>query len=119
MNCAKFIAESFALRTATHLAHLSTKSYAQHIALDEFYTGLLDLVDKYAEVYMGLEGQTPLSRWPEVCPDPKEPITLLEDYLVLLKEEFEEDAEHQSLINILAEIEELTARTLYKLRNLK
>lgn len=119
MTCAKFIAESFALRTAVHLAHLSTKSYAQHVALDEFYTDLLSLADKYAEVYMGLEGQIPISRWPEVCPDPKEPVTLLEDYLSLLKEEFEEDSEYQSLINILAEIEELTARTLYKLRNLK
>ena len=119
MNCTKFIAESFALRTSIHFAHLSTKSYAQHVALGDFYTDLLDLTDKYAEVYMGLEGQPPLSRWPEVCPATTDPIPLLEDYLELLKEEFEEDSEHQSLMNILAEIEELTARTLYKLRNLK
>lgn len=32
MSCPQFIAESMALRTAAHLAHLSSESYAQHVA---------------------------------------------------------------------------------------
>lgn len=117
MNCARFIADSFAVRTAAHLAHLLTKSYAQHVALDEFYNGLTDLVDKYAEVYMGLEGA--VKSFPAVAPPADTPVALLEDYLERVKEEQAEDSDSQALMNILAEIEELTARTLYKLNNLK
>ena len=54
MSCPQFIADSLALRTAAHLAHLSADSYSEHVALGEFYEALLDLVDSYAEVYMGL-----------------------------------------------------------------
>ena len=41
MSCQTFVARAFAVRTAAHVAHLTTTSYAQHIALDEFYTALL------------------------------------------------------------------------------
>lgn len=118
MSCPKFVAQSFAVRTAAHFAHLSTKSYAQHIALEEFYEGLLDLVDKYAEVYMGLEKQ--LASWPSVpLPDSSIPEQLLKDYLDVVRDEQAEAGDGQALLNILAEIEELAARTLYKLTNLK
>ena len=63
-DCPKFIAESLAVRTAAHLLHLSSRSYAQHNALGDFYEALTDLADKYAEVYMGLETQ--VTTWPTV-----------------------------------------------------
>ncbi len=117
MSCARFIAEGLAVRTAAHLLHLSSASYAQHMALGEFYEGLGDLIDKYAEVCMGLEDR--VKTWPTV-PNPIDtPIDLLSDFLASVKEEMREDRGSQSLMNILAEIEELTARTLYKLRFLK
>lgn len=119
MSCPEFIADSLALRTAAHLSHLSTRSYSQHVALGDFYTALTDLVDKYAEIYMGLEGHIASSKWPDVTPSMDEPVDLLEGYLATVKEEMQDAAEHQSLLNTLAEIEELTARTLYKLRSLK
>lgn len=118
MSCPQFIAESFAVRTAAHFAHLSAKTYASHIALEEFYEGLLDEVDKYAEVYMGLTKQN--TRWPGASvPASDDPEQLLRDYLETVRAEMAEDNDSQALLNILAEIEELTARTLYKLINLK
>ena len=33
--------------------HLDTKSYAEHKALDQFYTELLDLIDSLLETYLG------------------------------------------------------------------
>lgn len=117
MDCSKFIAQSLAVRTAAHLQHLSSASYAQHVALGDFYEGLNDLVDKYAEVYMGLESR--VTSWPTITVPTEAPVELLTDYLDLIKDEFTEDRESQALLNILAEIEELTARTLYKLRFLK
>lgn len=116
-SCPQFIAECFALRTAVHQLHLSSKSYSEHIALDEFYTGLLDLTDKYAEVYMGLAKS--ITKFPTHPLPAGSPVQLLEAFLDCIQEEVDEDHGKQSLLNILAEIEELTARTLYKLKNLK
>lgn len=119
MSCPSFIAHSFAVRTAAHLAHLSSRSYAQHVALGEFYTGVLDLVDKYAEVYMGLDGDIPV--FPKAKPvDHGNPVGMVSDYLETVQAEARED-EHgsQALLNILAELEELTAQTLYKMKFLK
>lgn len=118
MSCPKFVAESFAVRTAAHLAHLSSASYAQHVALDEFYSGLLDLIDKYAEIYMGLTKR--VTRWPGAAvPSSDDPEQLLRDYLETVRAEMAEDHDSQALMNTLAEVEELTTRTLYKLVNLK
>lgn len=118
-SCPAFVAECFALRTAVHFAHLSSKSYAEHIALNEFYDGILELTDKYAEVYMGLTKQVPVSGWPATELPTGTPVAMLEEFLEDIAEEEDEDSDHQSLLNILAEMEELTAQTLYKLKNLK
>lgn len=118
MSCPDFIAQSLAVRTAAHLAHLTSTSYAQHVALAGFYDGLLALIDKYAEVYTGLEQKIP--RYPSVTPPQDMPAKLLSDYLLRVRKEIREDGEgSQALLNILAELEELTAQTLYKLRFLK
>jgi hypothetical protein len=118
MSCPQFVVQCFAVRTAAHLLHLSSKSYAQHVALGDFYDSLTSLTDKYAEVYMGLEDQ--VMNWPAPATvERKNPVILLEDFLELVQDEMVEDKTCQSLTNILAEMEELTAQTLYKLRNLK
>jgi hypothetical protein len=114
MSCPEFIAQSFAVRTAAHLLHFSASTYAQHVALQTFYEGLIDLVDKYAEVYMGLYEQ--IKTFPSVAPPRMTPIPLLEDYLASIAAELEEDHESQALLNILAELEELTAQSLTRLR---
>jgi hypothetical protein len=89
------------------------------MALDGFYDALVPLIDKYAEVYTGLKAKIP--KYPTVrALDFDDPVELVEDYLALVQAEAEED-EHgsQALLNILAELEELTAQTLYKLKFLK
>ena len=117
MSCPKFIAESFAVRTAAHLQHLCSQSYSQHIALGEFYTQLADLIDTYTEVYMGLEGR--IKAFPDATPPNDNPVTLLNDYLKLVQDEQGEDRDSEALKNTLAEIEGLTARTLYRIQNLR
>jgi hypothetical protein len=39
--------------TAGHIHHLTTDSYAQHVALGEFYEGIDDLADRFIEAYQG------------------------------------------------------------------
>lgn len=119
MSCASFVSQTFAVRTAAHLAHLTSTSYAQHMALGEFYEGIIPLIDKFAEVYTGHEQEIP--KYPRVTTlDYDEPLELVEDYLSLTRQEMKGDAKaSQALLNILAEIEELADQTLYKLRFLK
>ena len=56
MNCADFIGTLFLARDVTHSVHLGTRSYAKHVALNEFYDGIIDLADKFAEAYQGKYG---------------------------------------------------------------
>lgn len=116
MTCPAFIAQSFAVRTAAHLLHLSTTSYAQHVALNSFYDGLVPLIDAYAETYQGEYGL--IQSYPQIAPPQDHALTLLSEYLDLVKEEQEEDTS-EALSNILAEIEQLTSTSIYKLRFLK
>jgi len=116
MTCAAFIAQSFAVRTAAHLLHLSTTSYAQHVALNSFYDGLVPLIDSYAETYQGENGL--IKSYPSKTPPTDSALALLEDYLELVREEQKDDTS-EAMMNILAEIEQLTSTSLYKLRFLK
>lgn len=117
MSCSQFTADSFAVRTAIHLAHILARSYAQHIALGNFYEALTDKVDAYIEVYIGLGNQ--VTSFPSSALPTGDPIQILTEYLDTVTLEMSEDHASESLKNILAEIEELTARTLYKLHRLK
>ena len=53
MTCANFIGMLFLARDVAHSAHLNTRSYAKHIALNEFYDSLLELIDGFVEQYQG------------------------------------------------------------------
>lgn len=52
----ELIARAFAARNAAHLAHFRTQSYAEHMALGEFYEAVIGAVDAAVEVYQGLFG---------------------------------------------------------------
>lgn len=49
----QLIGRCFAVRTNAHALHLRTSSYAQHMALNELYEGIIPLADSFAEAYQG------------------------------------------------------------------
>lgn len=56
MSCkeaSKFVGVLFVSRNVAHQMHLKTDSYAQHKALEEFYTQIIDLADTFAEQFQG------------------------------------------------------------------
>ena len=53
MAPSKFIGQLFHSRDTMHIAHLQTTSFAEHKALNGYYDGILDLTDKFIEVYFG------------------------------------------------------------------
>jgi len=117
MNCADFIGTLFLARDVTHSVHLNTRSYAKHVALNEFYDGIVDLADKFAEAYQGRHGLIG-------------PITLMSakkttDVIEFLKDslaDIEEmrykvcEKDDTPLQNIIDEIVGQYLSTLYKLR---
>lgn len=52
----ELVSRVFSLRNAAHLAHWSTRLYAQHMALGDFYDDIIEQTDKIVETYQGLFG---------------------------------------------------------------
>ena len=117
MKCADFVGMLFLARDVAHSAHLNTRSFAKHSALGDFYSGVVDLADKFAEAYQGKYGLIG-------------PITLMSakktnnvvDFLEGQVADLEEmrykvvDKECTPLQNIIDEIFGLYYTTLYKLK---
>lgn len=111
------IATTFAARNQAHIEHWNSTSYAEHLALGDFYDEIIDLVDAFVECYQGkfgLVGKVKL-------------VPSTQPILDMLKEDSEwiEDNREgitkgiNALGNLLDNITELYLRTIYKLENLK
>jgi hypothetical protein len=53
---ALFIGTLMQSRTQAHIYHLQTESFAAHKALQEYYEGIVDLIDGLVETYQGRYG---------------------------------------------------------------
>lgn len=104
--------------TAMHIFHLATSSYAAHIASNEFYTGIIDLVDKFAEAFIGRYGKfegMPNVKLPQNFDGLQLAVNLMQ-WIDVNRANITDDSEIQ---NIIDEIVGLCSSTTYKLRELK
>lgn len=116
MTPTQFVALAFAMRTATHQAHLRTDSFSAHLALQAFYEGIGELADEFAEVWQGLNDER-MAKFPAQEVPAKPPLAFLHEYLDTMTQACEQVCDGDvSLENIVAEMRALTARTLYKLK---
>ena len=101
--------------TSGHVLHLQTRSYAQHKALDEFYSELPGLVDSVIEAYQGKYGL--VLDYPNGYAVPTgQPIDFLSDlgdFVTMNRPSVGDDSELQNLID---GVMELIDSTIYKLR---
>jgi hypothetical protein len=114
----KLFIKLFSSRQIAHNEHLKTDLYSAHIALQEYYEGILALADDLTETYQGQFGLI-------------EPITTLYlscDDIIAYLEEFATEVngvaakmpdQTQHLANIMQEISALIYKTIYKLKYLK
>lgn len=116
----KFISTLMASRTQTHIFHLQTTSFAAHKALQEYYEGIIDLIDSYVETYQGrydiLKGY---SNSFELIEAPEKVVTYftgLSTFVDKIRTELPQDG---ALNNTVDEIADLISSTLYKVRFLK
>lgn len=116
----EFIATLFLTRELAHRYHLSTKSYAQHKALGNFYEDLLDLTDDLAEMVQGAHGLITIPILTEK-PSYKEALYCIADKLKYVEtnryKAFSE--KDTALQNKIDEIVSVFLSTIYKLENLK
>ena len=117
MNAADFVGTLFLARDVAHSVHLNTRSYAKHVALNEFYDNIVDLADKFAEAYQGKYGLIgPISLM-----SAKKTSNIV-DFLQDQADEIEKvrytvvDKDCTPLHNIIDEIVGQYLSTLYKLR---
>lgn len=106
----KFIGMLFQSRDAMHIAHLQTTSYAEHKALNGYYDGILDLTDKFSEVYFGRNKRTEI-----VIPESKnmDAVSHLREMQQLV--DGERNNYSSELQNIMDEMLGLINQTLYLL----
>jgi hypothetical protein len=106
----KFIGELFKSRDAMHLAHLNTTSFAEHKALGAYYDEILDLTDKFSEVYFGR-----YKRLDIIIPESKvlSAVEHLKEMQMLL--DGERNNYSSELQNIMDEMLGLVNKTLYLL----
>jgi hypothetical protein len=110
MTPGKLIGMMFQSRDMMHIAHLQTTSFAEHKALNGYYDHLLELTDKFSEVYFGrnkrVEIVIPESRNADAISHLKEMQSVVDT----------ERANYSSeLQNILDEVLALINKTLYLL----
>ena len=112
-----FIGMLFFSRNAAHLMHLKTTSFAAHKALDDYYSGIVDIVDSLAESYQGVYGLINITIPACSCGD-DDPVAYFTDLKNMIdsKRSIFKQSYHQ---NIVDEVLELVTSTIYKLRFLK
>lgn len=116
----ELIARVFYARNVAHFEHWRAEGvggYARHVALGEFYDGVIDAIDKLVEAYQGafeLVGNIPA------------PKTKAEDILLILIEDaqwIEKNHEkickgNRAVANLIDSVTDVYLTTTYKLRNL-
>ena len=117
MSCADFVGTLFLARDVAHSVHLNTRSFAKHMALNEFYDAIVDLADKFAEAYQGRHGMI----GPITLMSAKKTGNILEflqDSLADIEKMRYEVCEKSdsALQNIIDEIVGLFLSTIYKLK---
>ena len=113
----QFVAVLLHSATATHFLHLQSRNYAEHIALGEYYDAIVELADKWAEAYQGCYNI--ITGYPSdfaLAKDAVQYLRKIKAFVEAIREDLPQDS---ALQNIIDEIVDQIASTLYKLRFLR
>lgn len=114
MSAARYISLLMSSRNQAHTFHLVTTSFAMHKALQDYYEGIVPLLDQWAEAYMGKYGRFPKVKLAQrALMDPTKSAKYFRGLLASLRKlKLPKDTYLQ---NIQDEITALIRSTLYKL----
>jgi hypothetical protein len=111
--CEEFVSKLLYSRNIAHIAHLRTKSYAEHVALNGYYDAVVDLADAIAESHMGTTGMVMNLKIPacEYMPMNSH-LTQMKGYIEATRDEVSSESHIQNQID---EVLTLITKTLYLL----
>ena len=113
----QLISKVFASRNCAHLKHWSTKSYAEHMALGDFYDEVIEITDNLIECYQGNFGLVGDVKLESAKGDI---LKCLESDAVWIAENCEKiTGDVEALENIIQDLTALYLKTIYKLKFLK
>lgn len=108
-------------RNQTHIYHLQTTSYAAHIALNEYYDTIVDLIDSLGEAYQGKYGIITDYKMIGTLSDLDEEDDILQylekiaKYCELKRQKLPQEG---FLTNIYDDVDTLLRSTIYKVKRL-
>ena len=100
-------------RTQAHIYHFLTKNYAQHKALENYYTSIVPLLDSYTEAYQGKYGI--IKNYKSSITFSENSKTMVKYFKKLLVKIQKINIPDQYLQNIVDSVYELVYKTLYML----
>lgn len=116
-KASEFFSQVRQAATLMHYFHLTTPFYAAHVASQEFYEGLIPLIDKFIEAFNGRYGK--LENFVPVKMQPADGLTIAVGLLQWIDTNREQITDDSELQNIIDEVVGLVNSTIYKLRDLK
>jgi hypothetical protein len=105
--------------TAGHIHHFTTDSYAQHVALSEFYEGIDDLADRFIEAYQGKKSKIIFAEKALFLGENGLALVLYVGTEIATYRQMPGFPQDSELQNIVDELAGQVDATLYKLRFLK
>ena len=117
-DMALFAATLLHSSTNAHFEHWSTNSYAQHIALGDFYSEIINATDELVEAYMGIYGQ--IKKFPNSYHQPTStPLEYLKSLQNFVKDARPNLPKDSEIVQLIDNIAQLIDTTIYKLQFLK
>lgn len=117
MSAGELIVRCFHARTAAHIFHLKTRSYAAHKALQDFYDAIVPLADTFAEAYQGCHEL--IEDYPTTYRSYDAPEPMLTQLYRWIDDHRAEISDESHIQNVIDEIQSLIDSTRYKLKFLK
>lgn len=116
-KASEFFSQIYGSVVSMHFFHLTTSSYASHMASNEFYTGLPPLLDNLMENFTGRYGKLEVP--PKIKIASLDGLTIAVNLLQWIDGNRALLSDDSELQNIIDEITGLINSTIYKLRELK
>lgn len=116
---ASFISLLLASRDQAHIFHLRTNSYAEHKALNEYYDGVLDLIDGLVEGFQGKYGILGGYEHAKAFIETGDALAYFEQLATLVESTRHGIPQDSYLQNDVDEVVALIYVTIYKLKYLK
>jgi len=116
----ELVARVFDSRNAAHILHWKTHSYAQHVALGDFYDGAIEHIDGIVEAFQGAFDLIKMQSLPKGAIVGDDLVPQLEEDLMFIHTNRGAITNGlPGIDNLLQGLEGLYMSTIYKLKNLK